>query len=321
MSGPEAWDEFELIDRLFRPLAEGAPEALELRDDAAVIESRPGFDLVVTTDVIVEGVHFLHTDPADSVARKLLRVNLSDLAAKGARPYGYFLNICWPARHSPVLHELFAAGLSKDQQTFGLKLFGGDTTSTPGPLTLGATMLGWVPSGTMVRRSGAKAGDLVLVSGVVGDAMLGLRAAQAGLPGFATWENELLTHRYRVPSPRLDLAPVLARVRACADVSDGLIADAGRIAEASGLGLEFDLERIPLSPLAMKWAGAQDDLASAMLALASGGDDYELVCAAPSEVAPMHAVGRFVSQPGTTVRFRGRTLPAAKAGFRHGRDD
>jgi thiamine-monophosphate kinase len=320
MNAPEGWDEFELIDRLFRPLAEGAPEALDLRDDAAVIPSRPGYDLVVTTDSIVEGVHFLPTDPPDMVARKLLRVNLSDLAAKAARPYGYFLNVCWPHGHSPIAQELFAAGLAKDQRTYGIKLFGGDTTSTPGPFTLGATMLGWVPSGQMVRRSGARAGDLLLVSGSIGDATLGLEAAQGGVPGFAPWQNELLVHRYRLPTPRLDLQPALAGIHAAADVSDGLIADAGHLAVASGLGLEIDLERIPVSPLAAEWVAPQPDTALALLRLATGGDDYEIVCAAPDTPSQFTPVGRFVPGSGIRVRHGGHELSVGRRGFRHGKD-
>jgi thiamine-monophosphate kinase len=320
MSTPEAWDEFDLIDRLFRPLAEGAPEALELRDDAAVIPSRAGHDLVVTTDSIVEGVHFLHTDPADMVARKLLRVNLSDLAAKGAKPYGYFLNVCWPHGHNPVAQELFAAGLAKDQRTFGVKLFGGDTTATPGPLTLGATMLGWVPAGRMVRRNGAKLGDLLLVSGTIGDATLGLEAAQGRVVGLAAWQNELLVHRYRLPTPRLDLQPGLAQAHAAADVSDGLIADAAHIAEASGLGLEIDLERLPISPLAAEWVARQSDAALALSRLATGGDDYEIVCAAAKSIAQFTPVGRFVAGSATRVRHGGHELNLGRKGFRHGKD-
>ena len=320
MSAPDAWDEFELIDRLFRPLAEGAPEALDLRDDAAAIPSRPDQDLIVTTDSIVEGVHFLPTDPADMVARKLLRVNLSDLAAKGAKPYGYFLNLCWPQGHNPIAQELFAAGLAKDQRTFGIKLFGGDTTSTPGPLTLGATMLGWVPSGRMVRRDGARAGDLLMVSGTIGDATLGLEAAQGGIAGFALWQNELLTHRYRLPTPRVDLSPSLGGVHAAADVSDGLIADAGHIATASGLGLEIDLDRLPLSPLAAEWVARQSDAAVALTRLATGGDDYEIVCASAAKVPQFTPIGRFVSGSGIRVRHGGHDLSVGRKGFRHGKD-
>ena len=320
MSAPEGWDEFDLIGRLFRPLAEGAPEALDLRDDAAAIPSRAGFDLVVTADAMVEGVHFLRTDPPDMVARKLLRVNLSDLAAKGARPYGYFLTIAWPKGQSPVAQELFAAGLARDQRIFGVKLFGGDTVTTPGPLTLSVTMLGWTPSGGMVRRSGARAGDLLLVSGVIGDACLGLRAAQGGVEGLSAAENEMLTHRYRLPTPRLDLHAVLARAHAAADVSDGLLADAGNIAQASSLGVEVALEKTPLSPTAAAWLQDQPDAGQGLLTLATGGDDYELVCAAPMELPGFTAIGRFVPEPGVVVRWRGRRLAPQGLGYRHGKD-
>ena len=177
MSGPDApgapvggaADEFETIARLLRPLTGGAPEALNLADDAAVIPSRPGFDLVVSKDALVCGVHFLPDDPLDLVARKLLRVNLSDLAAKAAEPYGYFLAVAWPENTGWPERERFAAGLAKDQDLFGLRLFGGDTVATPGPLTLSVTIIGWVPQGRMVRRSGAQPGDHLLVSGEIDD--------------------------------------------------------------------------------------------------------------------------------------------------------
>ena len=173
--------EFDFIARVLRPLTFGAPEALGLSDDAAVVPSRPGFDLVITKDAMVEGVHFLPDDPPGQVAQKLLRVNLSDLAAKGAEPYGYFLAVAWPGHMDAVARTAFAAGLEADQRRFGLKLFGGDTVSTPGPLTLSATLLGWVPTGAVVRRDGARPGHRVLLSGTIGDGGLGLRAAQGGL--------------------------------------------------------------------------------------------------------------------------------------------
>ena len=155
MRGPDrpGVDEFEAIARLLRPLADGAPEALGLADDAAVIPARPGFDLIVSKDAMVEGVHFLAGDPLDGVARKLLRANLSDLAAKGADPYAYLLAAAWPARCGWPERALFAQGLRQDQDLFGLKLIGGDTSSTPGPLTLSVTILGWTPAGAMVRRA------------------------------------------------------------------------------------------------------------------------------------------------------------------------
>ena len=313
MSGADSWDEFELIGRLFRPLAKGAPEALGLMDDAAVIPSRPGFDLVVTKDALVEGVHFLPDDPLDLVARKALRVNLSDLAAKGAAPYGYFLAVAWPGGLRD--HEAFARGLGEDQQRYGLKLLGGDTTATPGPLTLSVTMLGWVEAGRAVLRSTARPGDELVLSGTIGDGRLGLLAAQGKLEDLAAAQVAWLADRYRLPQPRLDLD--VASLAAAADVSDGLIADAGHIAEASGLGVEIDLDRLPVSDAAQAWLDRGADL----LALASGGDDYEIVGAARTG-APggFTQVGRFIRGSGVTVLEAGQPVQVAHAGYRHGKD-
>lgn len=314
MSGP---DEFDTIARLFRPLAKKAPEALDLMDDAAVIPSRPGHDLVVTKDVLVAGVHFLADDPLDLVARKLLRVNLSDLAAKGAEPYGYFLSVAWPPDAGWRAREAFARGLAEDQSRYGLKLFGGDTVATPGPLTIGATMLGWVVAGTMVRRAGAREGDLVQVSGPIGDGWLGLAAARGGL-GLSADGVRALAVRYRLPTPRLDLD--LAGASACADISDGLLADAGHIGEASGLGVEIDLDRMPLSAAASEWLAGQGDRGAARLALAAGGDDYELVATAPRPLQGFTVIGRMIAGSGVSVRLDGRSVEVARTGWRHGND-
>jgi thiamine-monophosphate kinase len=317
-------DEFDLIQRLLRPLTDGAPEALQLLDDAAVLPSRPGFDLVVSKDMIVEGVHFLASDPLDLVARKLLRVNLSDLAAKAAEPYAYFLAVSWPARCGWPEREAFAEGLRADQDAFGITLLGGDTTATPGPLTASATVLGWVPAGRALLRSTARAGDVVLVSGVIGDGWLGLKAAlgEIAAPG--------ALQRYRLPEPRLALRPALAAAHACADVSDGLIADAGRIATASGLGLDLELDRLPLSADGLKHVGAAPDRLSALVALATGGDDYELVCtAAPERAGALIAaaeaagidvtvVGQVTEGQGVRTLYEGHQVAVARAGYRHG---
>jgi thiamine-monophosphate kinase len=312
MSGP---DEFESIARLFRPLTRGAPEAFGLLDDAAAIPARPGYDLVITKDAIVEGVHFPVGEAPDLAARKLLRVNLSDLAAKGAEPYGYFLAVSWPAAWDAAARAAFARGLDEDGAAFGLALFGGDTTSTPGPMTASATLLGWVPAGSMVRRGGARPGDLVLVSGPIGDGLLGLAAARGEI------EDAALAARYRLPSPRLDLRSQLrVNASAAADVSDGLIADAGHIGEASGVGLALRLEAMPLSQGGRRWLAAQPDRAAALLRLASGGDDYELVCtAAPDRAGAlgMTVIGEVVVGAGTRVTCEGRALDPGAGGWRH----
>jgi thiamine-monophosphate kinase len=323
-------DEFEAIARLFRPLTGGASEALDLLDDAAVIPARPGFDLIVTKDAMVEGVHFRPDDPPDFVARKLLRVNLSDLAAKGAEPYAYFLALAWPPAWGEDARTLFAQGLAEDQARYGLKLFGGDTVSTPGPLTLSATLLGWTPAGRMVRRSGARAGDLVLVTGVIGDGWLGLAAAEGRLDGLTPNERRHLLQRYQLPDPRLELREGLRNhANAAADVSDGLLADLGHIAKASGLGAEVDLERLPCSPAGAAWLARQPDEAAARAKLAAGGDDYEIVLTAgPEAVAdltataaacglPLTVIGRMVEGAGVAVAFNGMPVAVEQTGWRH----
>jgi thiamine-monophosphate kinase len=334
MNGPDhdpgPVDEFDWIARCLRPLAASAPEALGLGDDAALIPGRPGFDLVITKDAVVEGVHFLADDPPDRVARKLLRVNLSDLAAKGAEPYGYFLAIAWPSGGGWPEREAFARGLKADQDEFGVKLFGGDTVSTPGPLTLSATLLGWTPAGGMIRRAGARAGDVVLVTGSIGDGALGLAAARGEAMGLSGADLAWLKARYQLPQPRLGLGEALRRWgHAAADVSDGLIADAGHIAAASGLALTLDLDRTPLSSAARAWLASQPDPAAARLALATGGDDYEVICTAPAAATAslkraaealgfaLTEIGSVSAGAGVQVLCGGREASVARTGWRH----
>jgi thiamine-monophosphate kinase len=335
MSGPDdegggAVDEFDWIEQCLRPLAD-APEALGLLDDAAVIPSRPGFDLVITKDTIVEGVHFLASDPLDLVARKLLRVNLSDLAAKGAEPYGYFLAVAWPAGGGWEARRVFVQGLREDQEAFGLKLFGGDTVSTPGPFTASATLLGWVPAGRMTRRAGAKVGDVVLVTGTIGDGGLGLGAARGEGSGLAPADEAWLKGRYQLPAPRMGLGEAMRRwAHAAADVSDGLIADAGRIGTASGVRITLDLDKAPLSAAAGAWLSAQLDPTAARLGLAAAGDDYEVLCTAPAlAAAPLKAaaealgfamteIGLVSAGSGVGVTSDGRDVAVVNSGWRHG---
>ncbi len=309
-------DEFGQIARLFRPLTQGVAEAFDLLDDAAAIPSRPGYDLVITKDALVEGVHFLPWEGPDLIARKLLRVNLSDLAAKGAEPYGYFLAVAWSPGFDWPQRLAFAEGLKVDGEAYGIVLLGGDTVSTPGPLTLCVTMLGWVPAGRMVRRGGARLGDLVLVSGTIGDGGLGLMAAR----GETADPDGAMARRYRLPEPRLELRDRLrAHAHAAADVSDGLIADAGHIAQASGLGLRLDLDRLPLSPGAAGWLAGQADRAEGLRRLASFGDDYEIVCTAAPEVAAglgLTVVGE-ITVSDLDVRVDGRTVDPGPGGWRH----
>ena len=308
--------EFDWIAQLLRPLTRGAPEALDLLDDAAVIPARPGFDLVVTKDALVAGVHFLPDDPLHLVARKLLRVNLSDLAAKGAEPWGYFLTTAWPTGSTWADRALFAKGLSEDGATYGLALLGGDTVSTPGPLTLTATLLGWVPQGAAVLRRGARAGDLLAVSGPIGDGWLGLKAARGEL------QNSELAERYRLPQPRTDLVGLLrTHAKAAADISDGLLADAGHIAAASGLSVSVDLARMPVSASAAAWLAGQPDERAARISLATGGDDYQIVCAWPADQPPptgFSLLGAFGPGQGVSVTFQGAPVAVDRLGWDHG---
>ena len=307
-------DEFGQIARLFRPLTRGAPEAFDLLDDAAAIPAREGHDLVVTKDAMVEGVHFLPGEAPEIVARRLLRVNLSDLAAKGAEPYGYFLAIAWPASFGWEERRRFAAGLSQDGEAYGLVLLGGDTVSTPGPLTVSLTMLGWVPSGRMIRRDGAQPGDLLMVSGVVGDGWLGLAAAR----GEVADREGYLAGRFRLPTPRVDLRDALrAAASAAADVSDGLVADTGHIARASGVRLRLNLDALPLSSAARTWLDAQPDRLAALRLLASGGDDYEVVCTARAAIPGFAVIGEATTGEGVEVVYRGAAVEAGVGGWRH----
>jgi len=311
MSGP---DEFEQIARLYRPLTKGAPEALDLLDDVAILPSRPGMELVITKDAIVEGVHFLPGTAPDLIARKLVRVNLSDLAAKAAEPFGYLLAASWPASFDWPQRQAFAEGLRQDGETFDLVLLGGDTTSTPGPLTLSMTLLGWAPAGRTVRRSGARPGDLVMVSGAIGDGTLGLAAARGELadPG------GVLAARYGLPTPRLDLRQALrAGASAACDVSDGLVADVGHIARASGVGFVIDLASMPLSAQAGAWLQAQPDRAAGLVRLATGGDDYEVACTGARPLPGFTVIGSVTSEAGLAVSVGGAPVDAGPGGWRH----
>ncbi len=323
-------DEFETIARLLRPLAKEAPEARGLIDDVAVVPPSPGHDLVITQDALVEGVHFLPEDPLNLVAKKLLRVNLSDLAAKGAEPYGYLMSTAWPPRCGWPEREAFAKGLAEDQARYGIRLFGGDTVFTPGPLTLSLTALGLAPHGRVLSRAGASPGDLVLVTGTIGDGWLGLLAIRGELAALEPERIEALAARYRLPEPRTLLAKLLREhASASIDVSDGLVADLGHLADASGVAIDLDLERTPLSRAAKAWLDHRADPVAALVALATGGDDYEVAfTAAPHHLDALRhgadalgqrlsLIGHVKEGRGLEARFEGGPVPIERAGWRH----
>lgn len=322
--------EFGIIAKYFAPLAEEFSGAIGLGDDAAYIEA-PG--AVVTKDLLVEGVHFRSKDPLPLVARKALRVNLSDLAAKGARPLGYFLGCVWPAGVKEEAIAEFASGLREDQEQFRISLMGGDTTAhrqKGAPLTISITMIGQAGSAGMILRSDAKPGDDVYVSGTIGDAGLGLAALSGEIKPSAIHKAHLVS-RYQLPTPRVSLGGALGgHASAAIDVSDGLLADAGHIAGMSCVAMEISADRIPVSDAATAWVEKSEDSDRSLAMLASFGDDYEILFTAPQsrrrsiEMAaqvtktPVTRIGAVAK--GAGVRFlnaAGKEIDIDKGGFDH----
>jgi len=271
--------EFELIARYFAPLARAFPGAYGLLDDAAVISPASGNELVVKTDTIVGGVDFLPDEPADLVARKGLRVNLSDLAAKGAVPRAYLLDLVIPDTVDELWIAAFVAGLAHDQAEYGMHLIGGDMSSTSGPITIAVTALGEAPIGRIIRRGGARPDDIVFVTGTIGDAALGLSVLDSTRSALDAASTAFLVDRYRLPQPRVVLGPRLIGIATAGlDVSDGLVADLRHICEVSRLRAVIEAKSVPLSPAArVAIAGEPRRLAMAF----TGGDDYEILFTAP----------------------------------------
>ena len=291
--------EDQLISRHFKPLATD-PGALGLSDDAAFIAPPPGCDLVLKTDAIVGNVHFFPDDPPGQLARKALRVNLSDLAAKGARPLGYLLSLILPTDISESWLASFAAGLAADAETYGCPLFGGDTDRTPGPLTISIAMFGAVPTGTMVRRAGAKPGDRVMVTGTIGDAALGVQLRRGAPWKIALEAREHLLSRYLLPQPRNVIAEALrTHASAAMDVSDGLAGDLTKLCGVSNVAATIQVAKVPLSDAARGALAAEPSLIETILA---GGDDYEILCAvAPDKVASFRAAATAANVPLTDI--------------------
>lgn len=322
--------EDSLIARYFKPLATD-PGAFALVDDAAVLSSS-GDDIVVTTDAVVEGVHYLADDPPDTIARKALRVNLSDLAAKGAVPAGFVLTLALRSKEDSWLRP-FADVLGEDAKTFACPLLGGDTVSTPGPQMISITAFGRVPKGRMVGRTGARPGDLIMVTGTIGDAALGLDMLTGGPAAAALASDpaarEALISRYRVPQPRNLLAQaVRAHASAAMDVSDGLAGDLTKLCAASGVSAIVEVPNVPLSAAA---AGLIVRNAVCVETLLAGGDDYEVLCTVPPAqsdalIAAGRTAGLAVTAIGTIVagqerpRFldgQGRELTLERLSYSH----
>lgn len=348
MTGAGRLGEFELIARVFAPLSgEGA---YGLVDDAASLAPPPGQDLVLTKDAIAAGIHFFADDPWDAVARKALRVNLSDLAAKGATPLGYLLALGLPQDWTVDQADALGRGLAADQAEFGLTLYGGDTIRSPERLILSVTAIGTVPAGRMIRRGGACPGDVIVVTGTIGDAALGLRLrldpSLAGRLGLSDADRNFLLDRYLIPAPRVAAAPVvLAHASGAMDVSDGLVGDLGKMAAASGVHIQIEMDRVPLSRAARAaLAGAAPAVTSDVpaageggdrpvdlwTAVLTGGDDYEIAAAVPegqldmfladcsAAGIPATAIGRATAGQGVRVSDRnGDTVDLGTGSYSH----
>ncbi|WP_421865814.1 thiamine-phosphate kinase [Parvibaculum sp.] len=321
--------EFRLIEEVFAPLASGAAGAFALKDDAALYRASTGWETVLTVDAIVAGVHFLPDDPPESVARKLLRVNLSDIAAKGAVPKGYLLVTAWADDTSFDWIKRFASGLAEDQERYGISLWGGDTVRTSGPLMLSLTAIGELPQGTLLARGGAHPGDDIYVSGTLGDAALGLEVLRAKLDDLSPEDRAQLVRRYREPEPRCSLGPRLRGVASASlDISDGLFADLGHLCGQSGAGARIEMDRLPLSDAARRAVEGQPELFQLIV---GGGDDYEILFAAPPEKAGQVAAAAAEASVSVTrigevretdegvklVDRAGQPIPLKQLGYRH----
>lgn len=282
MTTPPRLSEFERIARFFAPLA-GAG-ALDLSDDVALIDGPGETQYALTTDTIIEGVDYFPDDPPAQVAQKLLRVNLSDLAAKGAKPFGYLLTTALPKTRDENWLEEFARGLAADQREFGVMLLGGDSSGTPGPTSLTLALIGQVARGKAVLRNGAREGDTIYVSGTLGDAAIGLALRKGEtIEACSSAERDYLIDRYRIPRPRLALGQKLVGLsHAMIDISDGLLADLGHLCAASRLRGVVRQADLPLSPAARAAVSANPRLNSAVT---TGGDDYEILFTAPRSAA------------------------------------
>jgi len=322
--------EERLIARYFRPLATH-PGAFGLGDDAAALTPPAGCDVVLTTDGVIAGVHFFADDPPETIGRKALRMNLSDLAAKGAKPIGFLLSVALPSATEEAWLAAFAEGLGEDAARYGCPLLGGDTDRTPGPTSVSIAAFGAVPQGKMVRRSTARVGDCVVVTGTVGDAALGVKLRRDRKLG-KRWRlteamAEHLEQRYLLPQPRNAMAAaVLQHAAAAMDVSDGLAGDLAKLCRASSVAAEIDVARVPLSDAARTAVTAVPELIETVL---TGGDDYEIVLTlAPEKLSAFRAaaqvagvsvseIGRLQAGQGARLIQDGKALIFARASYSH----
>jgi len=326
-----AWDEFGLITNQFRPLSMAEVGAFQLTDDAAVLKPTPDHDWVVSADALVAGVHFFADDSPAVVAKKALRTNLSDLAAMGVCPRCVFMTCALPEILGTSWLESFAESLGEDLKAYDMSLAGGDVVATPGPLTLSLTVMGEAANGQVLRRNGVRPGDIIAVTGSIGDSALGLDVQRGDAPANLTDDDRTyLVHRYRLPIPRIVAGQILnGTAHAALDISDGLLADVRHLAKASVCDITIDPSRVPLSKAAQAWIA---DRPEAIDRIITGGDDYELVFAcAPEDFMSlaeslnvqgiqMTAIGRAEVGQGDVYRIQGaqRERVGQNAGHQHG---
>jgi thiamine-monophosphate kinase len=319
-------NEFDRIDRFFRPLATHEA-ALGLRDDVALLSPKAGMQIILTTDAISQGIHFIGDEPPSEIARKLMRVNLSDIAAKGGVPIGYLLDIILPRDLTDEWFENFASGLARDQNEFGLSLLGGDTISTSGTPSFSMTMIGEVPNGKALLRGGAKVGDAIVVSGNLGEGAAGLLASRKKLSAISDIDAAYLISRYRLPQPRLAAGQAIQNIaHASMDISDGLMQDLGHMCKASGVGATVHLEAIPITASIRKLWLAGDMTTEDIVA---GGDDYELLFAVPKDQfgvladiaretkTPLTLIGEFTQNTNVELSRYGKQVVLSKLGYSH----
>jgi thiamine-monophosphate kinase len=325
--------EDELIAAYFAPFA--GPGAFDLRDDAALLAPKPGHDIVVTKDMVIAGVHFFPGDPPEAVARKALRVNLSDLAAKGAEPLGFLLGLALPEGWTTDWLGVFAKGLSEDAAAYKCALLGGDTVRSSGPVIISITALGMVPAHTMILRAGVAAGDRIYVTGTIGDAALGLKLRLEAAPN-PEWarclgqeDKAYLGSRYNLPQPRLGLREALrAHAHAAIDISDGFAGDLAKMLGLTGMSAEVVTSDVPVSDPVRKILAHSPTLAETAL---TGGDDYEILCAVPPALSSAFEAGAAAAgiavrpvataipgdTPPTFKDREGRSLVFARPSFQH----
>lgn len=324
---PATLGEDELIASVFAPIAT-AEGADGLGDDAATFPCGEG-DVVVTVDALAAGVHFFPDDPPDAIAAKALRVNLSDLAAKGAEPFAYLVALALGRGWTADWARAFAAGLAADNERYGVALLGGDTLRASGGTTISVTAFGRVPAGGIVRRRTARPGDVLVVTGTIGDSALGLAARLADAPPFAIAPDHAaaLDAAYLWPDPPVAAwRAVRAHARASMDVSDGLVGDLAKLCRAAGVGARLEADAVPLSPAVRAAVAARPEALDRAL---TGGDDYQILAAVPPERVAAYlsdlaaagargaVVGEVVPGPEVTVHRGGEAVRLADGRFQH----